>query len=86
MIAISAPRVALVILWLVQRWRFESVFDGILIPLLGVIFLPFTTLVYLFLAPGGIVDYEWIIIALAVFADLASYSSGAYSGRKRLKK
>jgi len=51
-------------------------------PLLGTIFLPWTTLAYLFLFPGGIVGYEWIALGVALLFDLAGHG-GSYQHRDR---
>ena len=32
---------------------------------------------YLIVYPGGLVGFDWIIVALGVFADIASYGSSA---------
>ena len=54
-------------------------------PLLGIIFLPWTTLMYVIVAPGGINGlWEWLFIGLAVIADIGSYTGGGYGNRKRI--
>jgi len=50
---------------------------------LGFIFLPWTTLAYLFLFPGGIVGYEWIVLGVALLVDLAGHGGG-YRHRRRV--
>jgi hypothetical protein len=50
----------------------------------GAIFLPWTTLAYLFLFPGGIVGYEWIVLGVAFLIDLASHG-GTYYHRSRIR-
>jgi hypothetical protein len=53
-------------------------------PLLGLIFLPITTLLYVILwntAGYGVDGWEWILVVLGVFADLASYGSSMYGRR-----
>jgi len=51
--------------------------------LLGGIFLPWTTLAYLFLFPGGIVGYEWIVLGVALLVDLAGHG-GSYRHASRI--
>jgi hypothetical protein len=51
--------------------------------LLGAIFLPWTTLAYLLLYPGGITGYEWIILVFALLVDLAGHG-GSYRHRRRV--
>ncbi len=77
-------RLALIIVW-VATPLVNRAFDGAwLFPLLGVIFLPITALVYVLIAiPGsGIVGWGWVWMALAVLLDLATHSAGAYSSRR----
>ena len=79
----GAPRVAFMLWWLLQPVRITNMFDTFVIPLLGVIFLPWLTLVYVIVAPGGIQWFDWIWQGLALFADIASYTGGGVSGRRR---
>jgi hypothetical protein len=51
-------------------------------PLLGVIFLPWTTLIYIIIAPGGVIGFDWLWLILAFVADIASYGGGA--GRRSI--
>ena len=37
---------------------------------------------YVIVAPGGIVSWDWLWLGLMLVADIASYTSGA--GRKRI--
>ena len=77
------PRFAALIWWLINPLRFNAAFSTFIWPLLGIIFLPWTTLMYLSIFPGGIVGFDWIWLALALFADIASYGGGAYGNRGR---
>ena len=43
------PRLALFILWVARPARIDAAFDTFLLPLLGGIFLPFATLMYVLL-------------------------------------
>lgn len=72
------PRFFIVVLYFVTDW-FGNAFDGILIPLLGFIFLPVTTLSY------GVATYffgaAWsgtglIVMILALIVDLGLMRSG----------
>ncbi len=77
----GAPRFAFLLWWLFDPGRIMTTFHTFLWPLFGVVFLPWTTLVYVMVAPGGIVWFDWFFLALAVFADIASYG-GSYRGRQ----
>lgn len=73
------PRFGVLIWWLVQPLRFQATFNGWLLPLLGLIFLPWTTLMYVAVyGANGIVGFDWVWLGLALAADIASYSGGAY--------
>ncbi len=50
----------------------------------GLLFLPWTTLMYVLVSPGGVVGIDWLWIGLAVVADIASYSGSAYGNRDRI--
>jgi hypothetical protein len=83
------PRFAAIIWWLVAplRWVGDTVvsaFNSIIWPILGIIFLPWTTLMYVIVAPGGLLGFDWLWIALAVVADIASYGGGAFGNRDRI--
>jgi len=80
----GAPRIALALWWLFEPGRFDSAFEsGIIMPLLGLIFLPWVTLAWVFVSPGGVGGFDWIILALAVVIDLSSWGGGEYSRRRR---
>lgn len=76
------PRLALFIWWLMNPARFSNVFDTILLPLIGLLFLPWTTLAYVFVAPAGISTFEWILLAFAVLADLGAWGGGSQARRR----
>jgi hypothetical protein len=76
------PRVALFIWWLFGS-KVDAAFDSWVWPLLGLIFLPWTTLAYV-LAWGpiqGVSGAGWLVVALGVAADIFTYS--ARSARAR---
>ena len=71
------PRLAILIWWLISPAYISNAFGNWIIPILGIIFLPWTLLMYLIVYPGGLVGFDWIIVALGVVADIASYGSSA---------
>lgn len=73
----AGPRLGAIVWWLIQPARFSLIFSNILIPILGIVFLPWTTLMYLIIAPGGINGFEWIFFGLGVLFDIGSYSGAA---------
>ncbi len=74
-----APRVALFLMWLVND-RISAAFGGVLLPLAGFFLMPWTTLVYVLVSPGGLNGFEIVILIIAVGADLGVWGGGA---RKR---
>jgi hypothetical protein len=82
LLAIFAPRLALLFVWIFGD-RVELAFDGWILPLLGLIFLPWTTLAYVFLwSPvQGVEGAEWIVVGLAFVVDMMSLASRAASRR-----
>jgi len=74
--ALIGPRVAIVAWWLLDPARWSLAFSSALLPILGFILLPWTTLVYVWVAPGGIDTLGLIFLVLAVIADLGSYGGG----------
>jgi hypothetical protein len=80
------PRLALLILWIARPARVDAAFDTWLLPLLGIIFLPFATLIYVLLyTPGrGVTGWDWFWVGLAAFLDLAHWGAGA-SQRNQLR-
>ena len=83
-LVLAGPRLAILIWWLVNPLRWQITFPNFIVPVLGFILLPFTTLMYVLVAPGGVFGFDWVWLALAVILDLASYGGGAYGNRERL--
>lgn len=77
-----APRLALILMWLFTDLLGRA-FDSFIIPLLGFIFLPLTTVIYVFVGPNGLGTFDWILLIIGVLIDLGSYGSGAYGRRGR---
>ena len=76
------PRLALFMLWVARPGQVDAAFGSWIWPFLGIIFLPFTTLMYVILyRPGGLVGFDWFWIGLAVFFDLA-HTATSYSQRR----
>ena len=48
------PRLALLILWIARPALVDAAFNTFLLPLLGIIFLPFTTLIYVIVYTPGV--------------------------------
>ena len=80
LIAALSPRLAVVLMWIFTPWV-DRAFGPVIWPILGLIFLPITLLLYVILwntGGVGVTGWEWLFVILAFFAELASYAGGAY--------
>ena len=73
------PRFAFLVYWLIRPAYINTVFNTWIWPLLGLIFLPWTTLMWVLVyGANGIVGFDWVWVGLALVGDIATYTSGAY--------
>lgn len=81
-------RIILLIFWISRPVQWAAVFgDSWLLPCLGFLFLPFTTLMYAWLQlsqPGPLSGLDWVWLILAVVIDVVSTGSAGYSNRDRI--
>jgi hypothetical protein len=70
-----APRLVLIIMWIVGP-RINNTFDTFIWPLLGLIFLPYTTIMYVLVwsSATGVVGWDWLWIALGVWMDVMKWA------------
>ena len=94
------PRLALLVWWLMNSARFNLAFNtknwpldlplpswpSWVWPLIGAIFVPWTTLVYLVVFPGGVVGLDWLWLVLGLLIDLGSHFGGGYRHRDRIRR
>lgn len=78
------PRAAILIWWFLKPVYYQVVFGSFIWPVLGLIFLPWTTLMYLIVAPGGIIGLDMLWLGLGFLADLGTYVGGGYGNRDRI--
>ncbi len=83
-LALLGPRAAAVIWWLLEPAKWNLAFDGFLVPLLGLIFLPFTTLMYVIVFPGGVDGFDIVWLGMAVALDVFTLAGGGYKNRNQL--
>ncbi len=76
------PRAAIVVWWLLDPLRWQATFAMFAWPLLGFIFLPWTTLAYVVVAPRGLVGLNWLVLLIGLVLDLSAYSGGGYGNRR----
>jgi hypothetical protein len=51
---------------------------------LGIIFLPWTTLIYVLVISNGISAFEVLLLIIAIIVDVLSLGGGGLGNRKRL--
>ncbi len=88
LLAVIFPRVAIVLLWLFTKF-FDGVYNNVVIPILGFIFLPLTLIVYTYLTRmhpitqfRQLTATELVVLFIAVIIDLGLLGGGA-AGRRR---
>lgn len=81
-IGLFSPRLLLVILWIFTN-LVDRAFGSFILPLLGLIVAPITTLVYVLVySPiGGVSGFGWVLVGFAAIADLGAYF-GSYRYRR----
>ena len=77
-LAFFGPRFTLFLLWLLTDYLSRA-FDSFVIPLLGFLFLPWTTLAYAFAqnSLGGLHDLGLLVVILGVIADIGVFGGGS---------
>jgi len=78
------PRVIAVIWWLVDQVRWAATFDNILLPIVGILIVPWTTIMYVLVAPQGLDLVDWLFLGLALLADIGGFAGGALKGRNQM--
>src|SRR5215471_2415636 len=77
-------RLALLVVWLTTPLVQRAFQGGWILPLLGLLLLPITTLTYVlvYYTAGSVTGWGWLWIALAVLLDLAANSFPARSAAR----
>ena len=78
------PRVANVIWWIANPSRWDLAFNSVVWPILGIVFAPWTTLMYMIVFVGGVNGLEWLWIGLGILADVGMYVGGGAGNRDRI--
>jgi hypothetical protein len=77
----------LLMVWIARPAMMNATFSTFILPCLGFMFLPFTTLMYVFLMQGvgsTIQGLDWLWLLLAVLLDVASIGAAGVSNRNRI--
>jgi len=83
LVSLLSPRLGIIILWALTDYVYRAFAGAWLWPLLGLIFLPWTTLIFILVAApvGNITFWGWLMVALGVLADLSSHAQ-SYANRE----
>jgi hypothetical protein len=76
---VAFPRIALVLIFLFSTYL-QRAYHGLLLPFIGFLFLPLTTLAYAWMANTGLptTGTNLLILIVAVVIDLGGLGGGAY--------
>ena len=79
------PRLGLFIIWIARPALVDAAFNTFIWPLLGIIFFPFATLIYVVLyTPGiGLTGWEWFWVILAGLFDIGQWAA-SYTQRDQI--
>jgi hypothetical protein len=86
LITLLSPRLGIIVLWVFTDYV-QRAFQGAWIwPLLGLIVLPWTTLIYILVAApaGNITFWGWLMVALGLLVDLSSHAQ-SYANREQAR-
>ncbi len=84
LIALLAPRLAIVLVVLFSDY-IGTAYQSVIVPLLGFVFLPLTTLAYAWAihSRGSVEGFQLVIVVLAVLIDLGIVGGSARGRRQR---
>ncbi len=86
LLLLIGPRAAALVWALLDPQRWQVTFDNAVLPCLGIIFLPWTLLAYVLVAPGGVDGLDWVWLVIAFLIDMGSTSGGAVKNRDRIRR
>ena len=82
-LAFLSPRLGMVVIWIISDWV-DRAFSGVLLPILGIIFLPWTTMLYTLGYILGDAAAPWGILGIFIglFLDVALHAGSATRARR----
>lgn len=88
LLALSAPRLAIILVVIFSDYIGRAVGDKVFLPVLAFLFMPLTLLAYCFAinSNGSVSGWYWVPVIVAACADLGLFSGGARSSRKRMRR
>ena len=76
------PRSAIVLWWLFDSLRFDVTFSSFWVPFVGFLLAPWTTLMYVVVAPGGVNGFDWVWLGLASCSTWPATARAASTRRR----
>jgi len=82
----SFSRIMLLMFWISRPVAWNATFGTFIMPCLGFLFLPITTMVYVWeiQGVGGIAGLDWLWLFLAFLMDVASIGAAGAANRDRI--
>ena len=83
-LALLVPRVVMFFIWLLTTW-FTQAFQSWWVPLLGFLFMPYTTLAYMaaMLSAGQVSGWWLALVIFAALVDAGHWGGGGRTWRRR---
>jgi hypothetical protein len=83
---VGFSRIMLLMAWIARPVQWNATFGSFILPCLGFLFLPFTTLMYFMLSTGGgpIAGVDWLWLILAAVLDTAGIAAAGATNRDRI--
>ena len=86
LLLLAGPRAGILVWWLVDQVRWNLAFDTFILPFLGFLFLPWTTLMYVLVFQGGVEGFDWVWVGIGLMLDVSSWAGGGYTNRGRTSR
>lgn len=85
-LVLLGPRILDALLWLFWPQFTLAFKNEFIVPLLGVLLLPWTTLMYVLVwqPATGVSGFGWFMLGLGFVADVASYMGGGWGNRDKI--
>jgi hypothetical protein len=81
----SFSRIMLLFYWLARPVQVNAALGGWFLMCLGLLFLPFATLMYVLLwTPGGLQGLDWLWVGLAAVLDILNIVGAGAANRNRI--
>ncbi len=78
------PRLAVLFIWIARPFLFEQALGSALVAVIGILFLPFTTLTYVLLwSATGLAGWDWLWVFLAFLIDIGALGASTWGNRDR---